>query len=153
MPRWPKPILSVVLPVTEAHGSCRAAPHSARAGSYSLSVCGVPWRTEANGPFGKPCWVSTVTFSGFSYSGLAGDEFRVSDETGQTLHWECAGGCRGSDSGATLDDVEIDPVGKNVHSLRFDLFSEQARADSRLVFQFTSLPRVPVNTSTKPLWP
>jgi hypothetical protein len=141
VPLWPKPTISIVVPVPPAGTRDSEPAHSAKADGYALSVSNVRWEQVGHGDLPEPSIMLTVAYSGYSFGGFNSREFRVTDETGNLLSWGC-GSSVGNAGGAT-EEVEVWPVPKGIKELRVDLFSEESRDAATLVFRFPSLPGKP----------
>jgi|SRR5579862_6803236 len=134
VPRWPdRPELRVTIPL----GKLPTRPISARSASYSLDVSNVGWSKTTTMSPPEECLRATISYSGFSYSGSDGKEYRVVDDIGNLL--PCSvNGVEGSEQGST-ETVEIRSIDPKARNLTVELMSESEMERSQTVFHFDGI--------------
>jgi len=111
-----------------------AKPLTSRSAHYSLSVSNLSWgKTTSISPPAK-CLRATIAYSGFSYSGFKGSEYRVVDHLGNSVQCD-ANDSEGGDGGST-ESVEIRSIDPKARNLRVELLNEGETERLQTVFHF-----------------
>jgi len=132
--RWPeRPDVSVTIPLDRLPAKALSANWS----GYNLSVSNIAWGKTTSILPPEKCLRATITYSGFTYSGYKGSEYRVVDDLGNIVPCN-ANAIQGSDGGST-ESVEIHAIGPKAKSLRVELLNEDETAKLQTVFHFNGV--------------
>ncbi|MDR3690070.1 MAG: hypothetical protein P4L46_11870 [Fimbriimonas sp.] len=132
VPRWPHTsVAHLVIPLKAPP----QRPQTVRSGEYTLTIKQARWGKSTTSLPVVQCLRLVVEYSGFGYSGSAGQEIGMVDDLGNRLGMDGVCSVDGSANGAsvTLELTKLNPKAK---SLRIELYSPDQIEKGTTVFNF-----------------
>ena len=139
VPVWPAvAAVSFEIPIEALTGTGLPRAFSGHKGELGLTVTDVRLTETTHRLPALPCIALTATTEGLPYSGFRGNELRITDQDGHALEW-VTGSSMGSESGSTRS-IEVAPIPEGLRTLRIDFYSDEQTRESKIVFDFPSVP-------------